>query len=34
MAVAFRADDEWLSYGFGESPIEPGERPAVLVVDF
>ena len=34
MAVEFRADDEWLSYGFGENPIEPGERPAVLVVDF
>ena len=27
------ADDPWLSRGYGQRPIEPGERPAVLVID-
>jgi len=26
-------DDPWVSRGYGQGPIEPGERPAVLVVD-
>lgn len=26
-------DDPWVSRGYGQAPIEPGERPAVLVVD-
>ena len=27
------ADDAWLARGYGQRAIEPGERPAVLVVD-
>jgi nicotinamidase-related amidase len=27
-------DDPWVSRGYGQEAIEPGERPAVLVVDF
>jgi maleamate amidohydrolase len=26
-------DDPWVARGYGQEPIEPGERPAVLVVD-
>jgi maleamate amidohydrolase len=26
-------DDPWVARGYGQAPIEPGERPAVLVVD-
>jgi maleamate amidohydrolase len=26
-------DDPWVSRGYGQGAIEPGERPAVLVVD-
>jgi maleamate amidohydrolase len=33
--VSFRLpdDDPWVARGYGQEPIEPGERPAVLVVD-
>jgi maleamate amidohydrolase len=27
------SDDPWVSRGYGQAAIEPGERPAVLVVD-
>jgi maleamate amidohydrolase len=27
------ADDPWVARGYGQEPIEPGSRPAVLVVD-
>jgi maleamate amidohydrolase len=27
------ADDAWVARGYGQAPIEPGARPAVLVVD-
>ena len=27
------ADDPWVARGYGQAAIEPGERPAVLVVD-
>lgn len=27
------ADDAWLARGYGQRAIEPGERPAVLVID-
>ena len=27
------ADDPWLARGYGQRAIEPGERPAVLVID-
>jgi maleamate amidohydrolase len=26
-------DDPWVARGYGQEPIEPGERPAVLVID-
>jgi maleamate amidohydrolase len=31
--VELRADDPWVSRGYGQAAIAPGERPAVLVVD-
>jgi maleamate amidohydrolase len=31
--MELRADDAWLARGYGQGAIEPGERPAVLVVD-
>jgi maleamate amidohydrolase len=31
--VRLPADDPWVSRGYGQAPIEPGERPAVLVID-
>jgi maleamate amidohydrolase len=31
--VELPADDPWLARGYGQRAIEPGERPAVLVVD-
>jgi len=33
MALEFAPDDPWVSRGYGQARIEPGERPAVLVVD-
>jgi hypothetical protein len=26
-------DDPWVARGYGQEPIEPGARPAVLVID-
>jgi maleamate amidohydrolase len=31
--VRLAADDPWVARGYGQGTIEPGERPAVLVVD-
>jgi len=31
--VELPADDPWLARGYGQRAIEPGERPAVLVID-
>jgi maleamate amidohydrolase len=31
--VRLAADDPWVARGYGQGEIEPGERPAVLVVD-
>ena len=33
MSLELPPDDPWLSRGYGQGAIEPGERPAVLVVD-
>jgi maleamate amidohydrolase len=33
VGIELRADDPWVRRGYGRSPIEPGERPAVLVID-
>ncbi len=33
MSIELDAQDEWVSRGYGQASIEPGERPAVLVVD-
>ncbi len=33
MALQLDPDDPWVSRGYGQVSIEPGERPAVLVVD-
>jgi maleamate amidohydrolase len=31
--IELAADDPWVARGYGQGEIEPGERPAVLVVD-
>ena len=31
--MELRSDDPWVRRGYGQAAIEPGERPAVLVVD-
>jgi maleamate amidohydrolase len=31
--VELRSDDPWVRRGYGQAAIEPGDRPAVLVVD-
>jgi len=33
VTVELPPDDPWVSRGYGQAPIEPGERPAVLVID-
>jgi maleamate amidohydrolase len=33
MTLELPPDDPWVSRGYGQAPIDPGERPAVLVVD-
>jgi maleamate amidohydrolase len=33
MALTLELDDPWVRRGYGQARIEPGERPAVLVVD-
>ena len=33
MAIKLEADDPWVRRGYGQARIEPGERPAVLVID-
>jgi maleamate amidohydrolase len=33
MALTLDSNDPWVSRGYGQAAIEPGERPAVLVVD-
>jgi maleamate amidohydrolase len=33
MGIELPADDPWVGRGYGQGTIEPGERPAVLVVD-
>ncbi len=33
MGLELDPDDPWVSRGYGQARIEPGERPAVLVVD-
>jgi len=33
VGVELPPDDPWVSRGYGQGSIEPGERPAVLVVD-
>ncbi len=33
MRLELPPDDPWVSRGYGQAPIEPGERPAVLVID-
>ncbi len=33
MAIKLDADDPWVRRGYGQNRIEPGERPAVLVID-
>lgn len=33
MTLRLDPDDPWVSRGYGQATIEPGERPAVLVVD-
>jgi maleamate amidohydrolase len=33
MGLELSPDDAWVSRGYGQGTIEPGERPAVLVVD-
>ena len=33
MGLELAPDDPWVSRGYGQARIEPGERPAVLVID-
>ena len=33
MGISLPENDPWVSRGYGQARIEPGERPAVLVVD-
>ena len=33
MSMELDRDDPWVRRGYGQASIEPGERPAVLVVD-
>lgn len=33
MAIELPPDDPWVRRGYGQASIEPGERPAVLVID-
>jgi len=33
MSLQLQADDPWVKRGYGQARIEPGERPAVLVID-
>jgi maleamate amidohydrolase len=33
MSIHLDADDPWVKRGYGQASIEPGERPAVLVID-
>lgn len=33
MTFELAADDPWVNRGYGQAPIEPGARPAVLVID-
>ncbi|HYY76651.1 MAG TPA: isochorismatase family protein [Gaiellaceae bacterium] len=33
MGLELAPDDPWVARGYGQASIEPGERPAVLVVD-
>lgn len=33
MTIELPPDDPWVSRGYGQGSIEPGERPAVLVID-
>jgi maleamate amidohydrolase len=33
MSLDLPQDDPWVSRGYGQGAIEPGERPAVLVID-
>ncbi len=33
MTIELAADDPWVTRGYGQAPIEPGERPALLVID-
>jgi maleamate amidohydrolase len=33
LAIELPANDPWVARGYGQASIEPGERPAVLVVD-
>ena len=33
MALELDANDPWVKRGYGQARIEPGERPAVLVID-
>ena len=33
MSLELPPDDPWVARGYGQQPIEPGSRPAVLVVD-
>jgi maleamate amidohydrolase len=33
VSLVLPQDDPWVRRGYGQGAIEPGERPAVLVVD-
>jgi maleamate amidohydrolase len=33
MGLELASDDPWVNRGYGQARIEPGERPAVLVID-
>jgi maleamate amidohydrolase len=33
MSIELPSDDPWVKRGYGQARIEPGERPAVLVID-
>jgi hypothetical protein len=33
VSIELDSNDPWVSRGYGQASIEPGERPAVLVVD-
>jgi hypothetical protein len=33
MTFELAADDPWVKRGYGQASIEPGTRPAVLVID-